>query len=58
MYLDSQNVITLEYHYYQDSCKYTKLRELKEKINADGVLIGEDGVRVTNVLGTEEFQMN
>ena len=58
MYLDSQNVITLEYHYYQDNCKYTKLKALNEHINADGILVDKMDKPVLNMLATEQFQMN
>lgn len=56
MYLDSQNVITLEYHYYQDDCKYTKLQALNEHIDVDGKIVDENGKPVLNMLATEQFQ--
>jgi|OM-RGC.v1.036672676 hypothetical protein len=55
MYLDSSNIITLEYHYYQTKCKYTKLIAQDEHIDEDGKLVNSNDQPVSYMLNTELF---
>ena len=52
MFLDQYNVVTLEYHYYQDDCKYTYLDLCNEHWNEEGKLVDADGEKVDHLLGT------
>jgi hypothetical protein len=56
MYLDQYSVIALEYHYYQNDCKYYNLLECQEQINPDGDLIDTNGEKASHLLGTEKYQ--
>lgn len=53
MFLDQYNVMTLEYHYYQDNTMYTYLEPLDERRTEEGQLVDADGEKVEHMLGTE-----
>lgn len=53
MFLDQYNVMTLEYHYYQDNTMYTYLEPLDERWTEEGQLVDADGEKVEHMLGTE-----
>lgn len=42
MYLDQNSIVTLEYHYYQNDCTYTKLQPCEERWNENGVLVDQN----------------
>jgi hypothetical protein len=56
MYLDQGTVVALEYHYYQDSCKYTNLCRIVEHIDGRGRLVDQHGHECDHLLGTQEYQ--
>ena len=56
MYLDQYNVITLEYHYYQNDCKYHNMMQCDEGLNHLGELVDREGNKVTHLLATEKYQ--
>jgi hypothetical protein len=58
MFIDQYNVVTLEYHYYQNNCKYTHLEQCDEHIDESGKLVDEDGEEVTHLLGSELYQQD
>ena len=58
MFLDKDNIVTLEYHYYQNDCKYSTLDAVVESIDLNGNLIDGDGERISHKLGTENYQKN
>jgi hypothetical protein len=43
MYLDQYSIVTLEYHYYQEKCKYLSLSTIEETIDHNGFLVDEQG---------------
>lgn len=57
MYLDQYNILALEYHYYQNDCKYTHLAQCDEHINDQGIWLDSDEKKVTHLLGTEKYQL-
>jgi hypothetical protein len=52
MYLDQYSVVSLEYHYYQNDCKYINMLQSQETINQEGDLIDANGEKVSHLLGT------
>ena len=58
MFLDQYSVVALEYHYYQNDCKYKELMAFNEHIDEDGNLIDESGEKATHALGTDKYQKN
>ena len=56
MFLDQYNIVTLEYHYYQNNCQYTYLNACDEHIDENGKLVDEDGEEVKHSLGTETYR--
>ena len=58
MYLDQYNIVTLEYHYYQENCIYTTLNQCEEHIDDNGVLRDEDGEEVHHELGCESYKVD
>ena len=58
MYLDQHSVIALEYHYYQNDCKYINMIQSNEHFDDGGTLIDEAGEKVSHLLGTEKYQEN
>lgn len=55
MYLDQYSVIALEYHYYQNDCKYLNLMQCDEHLNDDGDLVNSNGEKVTHLFSTEKY---
>jgi hypothetical protein len=55
MFLDQYTVVTLEYHYYQNECKYSSLAPLDEHIDHNGNLVDIKGEKVNHKLGTQNF---
>ena len=55
MYLDGVTVITLEYHYYQNGCKYSKLIAQDEHFDEEGKLVNSNEQAVSYMLATEQF---
>lgn len=55
MYLDQYNVITLEYFYYSNDCKYSYLSPQEEYIDENNNLVDNNGEKVTHLLGTEKY---
>jgi hypothetical protein len=39
MYLDKHSVVSLEYQYYQNGCKYSKLKEIIPTVAPNGKLL-------------------
>lgn len=58
MFLDQYHIVTLEYHYYQNDCKYSTLDAENESIDLNGNLIDGDGERISHKLGTENYLKN
>ena len=56
MFIDQYSIVTLEYHYYQNDCKYSTLNACDEHIDHMGNLVNIDGDRVINKCGTENYQ--
>ena len=52
MYIDQSTVVTLEFHYFQNDCKYTNLQPLNEHIDSHGKLVDENGNDADHLLGT------
>jgi hypothetical protein len=55
MYLDQYSVVALEYHYYQNDCKYINLLQCDEQVNEEGDLVCLNGEKASHKLGTENF---
>jgi hypothetical protein len=55
MYIDQYNIMTLEYFYYHNDCKYSYLRPHDEHIDQNNQLVNEHGERVRHLLGTEDY---
>jgi hypothetical protein len=55
MFLDQYHVLTLEFHYYQNDCKYSTLEPLNETIDKNGDLIDEQGNQVKNKFALEKY---
>jgi hypothetical protein len=49
-------VLTLEFHYYQNDCKYSTLEPQNETIDKNGDLIDEQGNPVINKFALEKYQ--
>lgn len=58
MFLDQYRVVALEYHYYQNDCKYSSLDAENESIDLNGNLIDGEGERISHKLGTEAYLKN
>lgn len=56
MFLDQYHVVTLEFHYYQNDCKYSVLDAQIENIDENGDLIDEQGNQVANKFAIEKYQ--
>ena len=56
MFLDQYHVMTLEFHYYQDDCKYSYVEAQKQMIDSNGTLVGEDGSPILTKFGLEDYQ--
>jgi hypothetical protein len=56
MYLDQYSVIALEYHYYQNDCKYLNLVQSDEHLNDEGELVDSTGEKVTHLFSTDKYQ--
>lgn len=52
MYIDQYQVVTLEYHYYQNDCEYHELERCDEFVNPEGKLCSIDGEEAEHKLGT------
>lgn len=57
IFVDKDYVMTLEYNYYQNYCKYTPISIVNESINNDGVLLDEEGYESIHQLGTQSYQL-
>lgn len=55
MFLDQYSVIALEYHYYQNECKYYNLKTCDEHFDEAGELVDSYGNKVTHPLGTDKY---
>ena len=46
MFLDQYHIMTLEYHYYQNECKYHNMLQCDEQLNEEGVFVDSSGNKV------------
>ena len=58
MFIDQYNIVTLEYHYYQNDCKYSTLEPIVDIMNDEGKLVDEEGEPVEYKLGTESYNLD
>lgn len=56
MYLDQYNILTLEYHYYQNDTKYHNMLLCDEQLNEQGEFTDIAGNKVQHLLATEKYQ--
>jgi hypothetical protein len=56
MYLDQHHVVTLEFHYYQNGCRYHNLIEVERKETNDGGFVDMDGKPLTDILGLHRYR--
>lgn len=58
MYIDQYSIMTLEYYYYHNQCKYSYLNAHSEYINETNDLVREDGTLAKHKLGTHLYNQN
>ena len=56
MFIDQYNILTLEYHYYQNDCKYSMLKKDPYSIDHSGTLRDPEDEKVKHLLGIERYQ--
>ena len=58
MYIDQYSILTLEYYYYHNQCKYSYLTPSEESIDENNDLVDENGKPVEHKLGTHLYNYN
>ena len=55
MFIDQYSIMTLEYYYYHNQCKYSYLTAQSEHIDENNDLVDDFGKKVKHKLGTHGY---